>query len=146
MTAILLKPLARKQKASLETAISRPASVGPIMRPAFWTKPFIAMAPGKSLLDGTSSETNDWRTGVSVAMTIPSSTAMTSMCQTSIRFIYASSASAMACTRASACVAISSLRRSKRSAHEPPSGAKIRIGIWLANAVSPSRNAEPVNR
>jgi len=35
------------------------------MRRRFCTNPFIAIAPGRSLFAGTSSDTNDWRTGVS---------------------------------------------------------------------------------
>jgi hypothetical protein len=82
-TAILLMPLMRKQNASLVTASSRPAMVGPIMRPEFCMKPLKASALGRSCLSGTISEVKDWRIGVSKAITTPSSMAIAITCHTS---------------------------------------------------------------
>ena len=85
MTASLEMPFARKQNASLETVSSRPAMVGPIMRPPFCITALIAIALGRSCLEGTISVVKDCRIGVSKAITMPSSAAMTTTCQTSTR-------------------------------------------------------------
>ncbi len=64
-------PFTRKQNASLETANSTPAMVGPIIRAALYMPELKAIALGRSCRSGTISGRNDWRIGESMAMITP---------------------------------------------------------------------------
>ena len=74
-TARKLAPLTAKQPATPITPISTPPIAGPITRAPLNMAEFIATARPTSS-SGTISLKNDWRTGMSIAFTTPSKTAM----------------------------------------------------------------------
>ena len=118
---------------------------GPSTRDALNMEEFSAMAFIRSALP-TISTMNDWRAGMSKALTTPSSAERTKICQIRTVPVSVTAASASANSMDSVWVAITSRWRLYRSAAMPPSVENRKMGIWLQKLMPPSRTIEPVSR
>ena len=118
---------------------------GPMIRAPLNMVEFNAMAFIRSSLP-TMSTKKDCRAGMSNAFTTPSSAASTKICHTLMTPVRVSVAKIRARIIDEIWVPITIRWRLNRSATMPPSGATRNTGIWLANPVVPSNNAEPVRR
>jgi hypothetical protein len=95
MTATKLRPLSAKQAAIPTMPIANPATAGPMIRAALKIDELRPTALPMSSRP-TSSTTNDWRVGMSIAFETPSRNARTRMCHTSTRPVAVRIASANA--------------------------------------------------
>jgi len=139
-------PSTRKHQPSLETAISIPASDGPIRRATFTIDELMAMAFCRSRLSSTIITMKDWRPGISKAFTQPCITLSASSSGIVMWPESVSAASASDWNIDRLWVHTSTCCRSSRSTHTPAKGASRNVGICPAKLTVPSSSAEPVSR
>jgi len=87
-------PSTRKHHASLDAAITMPASEGPMSRATFTMDELIAMALPRSARSSTICTMNDWRPGMSNALMTPCRTLSVKIHGTLMRWENVSPASA----------------------------------------------------
>ena len=138
-------PFSRKHQPSPTAATSRPAIAGPTTRAPLTIEELSAIALLRSSRP-TISTTNDWRAGMSKALTMPRQVARTKTCHTRTWPLRVSTASVSGSNIEIDWVRMRMRRRSARSATMPPMVAKRKTGARVANDVTPSRAAEPVRR
>jgi hypothetical protein len=114
---------------------------GPTIRAELNTAADNDSALGSSAVP-TSSETNAWRAGVSIAPATPSAAANAKTCHSRTRSVATSAASRTASTAYTAVAAINSTRLSYRSASLPPYSVSSSIGMNWSAVTTPSAVAE----
>ncbi len=151
-------PSIRKHHPSLDTAITMPASDGPIRRATLTIEELMAMALERSLRSGlgppgepvrwgvTICTMNDWRPGMSKALMRPWKQLRIRISVMLMRCESVSHASSSDWTMARVWVQMRTWRRSERSTITPASGASRNVGIWPAKLTVPSSSADFVNR
>ena len=135
-----------KHAASDKAASSAPAIGGPIKRPLLNSMAFSASALGKSSRRPTKLPISDCRNGVSKLLSTPSRPDIATSSHGLTQPSQVNAASASACTVSKACTHNSARRLSCLSTHAPANGPTSSCGISAANAVTPSKAAEPVSR
>jgi hypothetical protein len=118
---------------------------GPMTRAPLNMEEFNAIAFIKSSRE-TISMRKDWRPGISKAFTAPRSAASVMISQVFTMCNKVSAASTKASSMEATWVPMTIFWRFQRSAAKPPSGDRIKIGIWPANPTTPRSSEEPVMR
>jgi hypothetical protein len=117
--------------------MTTPASAGPIVRaPLMSALPRLTAFTSRS--GPTSSTTNAWRAGLSIAFTAPRAQISASSIHSSIVPVAVSASSASAGSAIAVCVMSSSRRLSKRSAIRPPHAPISSIGANCSAAAMPT--------
>ena len=126
------------------SAITAPAAAGPAMRDVWTTTELSATA--LTIRSGpTSSITNAWRAGLSIASTEPRASTSANTISGVMCPVAVSPHSASAGSAISACVYWSSLSFGSRSASRPPQAPNSSIGRNCSAAVRPTETPEPVS-
>jgi hypothetical protein len=138
------RPLRMKAMSTPKRAMRSPATTGPTIRAVLKAAELSATALTMSALP-TSSATKDWRVGMSMVFTQPSTKASAQTCQYSTcpkrtRKPRTTASSAMAI-----CVQRSTRRFGRRSARAPVKREKRSTGANCRVPISPSRSGEPVS-
>ena len=137
--------LSAKHGPTPSSAITVPASAGPTMRAVWTTTEFSATALTTRSCP-TSSITNDWRAGLSIASTEPRASTSAKHHPAARRAPVATSAHSVSAGSAiSACVYWSRRRFGTRSASRPPQAPNSSIGRNCRAAVRPTQTPEPVS-
>ena len=123
-------------------AMTRPASAGPMIRPALKLAELSPTALAMCCLPATS-DTNACRAGLSNAVPSPKASATTKTCQVWATPVTASRPSTAAQTASQPWVRRRIRRLSKRSAIRPPYGESTSIGRNCSPVVTPTARAEP---
>ena len=139
-------PSIRKHQPSLLTAISIPASDGPMSRAMFTIDELMAMALPRSRRSSTICTRKAWRPGMSNALMTPCIALSTRIQWIVTRPESVSAARASDCTMASVCVHTRTFWRLSRSTQTPAKGARRNVGICPAKLTVPSSSADPVRR
>ena len=113
-------------------ATSTPPIAGPAIRKTIgrisWSSAFACASRSGGTMSGTSAS----NAGAKNAAPVPYTAAMTAMCQTSMAWVRASTASAAPATARSRSAATITKRRSKRSLATPPISKKTMVGTVIA--------------
>ena len=136
--------LIAKQGPTPKTAITAPAAAGPAIREQWTTTEFSETA--LTIRSGpTSSITNAWRAGLSIASTEPRASTSPKTIQGAMSPVAVSAHSVIAGTAISACVYWSRRSFGTRSASRPPQAPNSSIGRNWNAAVTPTETPEPVS-
>ena len=143
-TAAKLAALMANATPEPNAPIVRPATAGPTTRAALNIAELRATALPMSPRP-TISTTKLWRTGMSIALAVPRSSARTMIIQTSTTPVSVSTARIAARTIITACTTKIVWRFGSASASTPPNRPKTMTGTNCAAATTPSQNASLVS-